>query len=74
MKSSYGDDVAYEEMKPTQSALLIQDLQKKVDKVFCPCGKVCCEGFRRRLEYLEGKIAFSDVVLHTLPVIEKFFV
>jgi hypothetical protein len=59
-------------MNATQSALLIKDLQKKVDRVFCPCGKVSCEGFRRRLEYLEGKIAFSDVVLHTLPIVSKF--
>ena len=58
-------------MNATQSALLIKQLQKQVDKVFCPCGKVSCEGFRRRQEYVEGKIAFSDVVLHTLPTILK---
>jgi hypothetical protein len=59
-------------MKPTKSALLIKDLQKQADKVFCPCGKVCCEGFRRRQEYLQGTIPFSKVVLHTLPIVSKF--
>lgn len=59
-------------MQPTKSALLIKDLQNQVDNVFCSCGKVSCEGYRRRCEYLKGIIPFSKVVLHTLPIISKF--
>lgn len=62
------------EMKPiiSPSACLIKDLQRQVNDILCPCGKIKCEGYRRRQEYLLEQISFSEIVLHTLPIISKF--